>query len=177
MRSEVSLNPKMKRIEGYASVFEQRTDLGFWSEEFAIGSFDDVLSRDDLDVRGLFNHDPNYLLGRSISGTLRASADSHGLQYEIDLPDTTIGNDVHVLAERGDLTGASISFIPGDFDTMEDGQLDRHTRVEGLFDISPVTFPAYEGTETEARSRNALIRNRNRARAILIRQRMRNSNG
>lgn len=157
---------KGNKLGGYAAVFEQRTEImPGWSEEFAVGSFDDIIKQEQ-DTRALFNHDPNFLLGRTASGTLRLSADDNGLEYELDLPDTSFARDLHVLAERGDLSGASISFIPGDMEVLDQGAVDRHTRVDSLYDISPVTYPAYQGTSTEARSHGLA---RYRAQAILLR--------
>lgn len=175
-RAEVSLTPRTRKLEGYAAVFEQRTDLGFWEEEMAVGAFDQVLRDPALDTRALFNHDANMLLGRSRSGTLRMSTDTHGLSYEIDLPATSVGDDVYTLAERGDLSGASIAFIPGEWTPLEGGKLDRHVRVKALYDVSPVTYPAYTGTETQARSRNIDVTSLalQRQRALSLRHRMRN---
>lgn len=175
-RAEVSLTPRLRRLEGYAAVYEQRTDLGFWQEEMAGGAFDDVLRSTDLDTRALFNHDSNMLLGRSVSGTLRMGSDTHGLSYEIDLPNTTVGNDVYELAERGDLSGASIAFVPGDWEMLDGGTVDRHTRVKALYDVSPVTYPAYKGTETQARSRNSGRITVQRQRALVLRHKMRGYN-
>jgi HK97 family phage prohead protease len=162
-------------LSGYAAVFDQRTDLGYWYEEIAPGAFDQVLASPHLDTRALFNHDANLLLGRSASGTLTMGTDSHGLEYDILLPNTSVGNDVYELAQRGDLTGASFAFIPGDLEVLDGGAVDRHTRVDALYDVSPVTYPAYKGTETMARSREGARRSTldNRRRAALLRHKMR----
>ena len=97
------------KIAGYAAVFNMRSDLlgGFFVELIAPGAFDDVLAQD---TRGLFNHDPNFLLGRTVSGTLRLSVDERGLSYEIDTPDTlTIRDLVVAPIARGDMSGSSFA--------------------------------------------------------------------
>src|SRR5687768_5826990 len=80
-------------IGGYAAVFNQETVIGggMWGfrEQIAPGAFDTAIENDD--VRALFNHDPNYVLGRTVSGTLKLSADKKGLRYDVDLPDTVAG--------------------------------------------------------------------------------------
>lgn len=147
------------RLGGYAAVFDQTTDLGWMgSERIAPGAFDDVLADASTDVRALWNHDPQYLLGRQGAGTLRLRADAHGLGYEVDLPDTTYARDVHVLADRGDLDGASFAFVPGEWSWDDQGEVRTHTRVARLVDVAPVTFPAYPGATTEARAAAGLTR-------------------
>lgn len=160
------------KLGGYAAVFDQVTDLG-WDglEKIDRAAFRDVLKDKATDVRALWNHDPQYLLGRQSSGTLRLSVDSKGLEYEVDLPDTTAGRDVRVLAERGDLDGASFAFVPGDWSWDDDSETRTHTRVARLVDVAPVTFPAYAGASTEARS--SLMAVRTREQLIRIRHRVR----
>ncbi|WP_134736933.1 HK97 family phage prohead protease, partial [Escherichia coli] len=73
-------------ILGYGSVFNSRSEpLWGFREIIKPGAFDDVLNDD---VRGLFNHDPNFILGRSSAGTLSLSVDERGLRYDIVAPDT-----------------------------------------------------------------------------------------
>jgi len=91
------------RIIGYGSVFNSRSEpLWGFREIIKPGAFDDVLGDD---IRGLFNHDPNFILGRSASGTLSVSVDDKGLRYDIAAPDTQTIRDL-VLAPmmRGDIT-------------------------------------------------------------------------
>lgn len=147
------------RITGYASVFYRAGEPG---TEFRI--YDDVVERigpnafDDTlktaDVRGLFNHDVNQILGRSSSGTLRLSVDSRGLKFEIDTPDTTIGRDVKTLLERGDITGSSFAFIPTSttYERADNGDIVLVRNAVKLIDVGPVTFPAYTGTEASTRT-------------------------
>jgi uncharacterized protein len=151
VRSETTL--KGRKLGGYAAVYDQTTDLGWMGKErMARGSLDRAMKTSD--TRSLYNHDVNQVLGRLSAGTLRLGSDTHGLEYEVDLPDTTYANDLAVLVERGDITGASFAFVP-DLSTWDSKAETRtHTDVAegGLIDVSPVTFPAYEGASTEARS-------------------------
>lgn len=158
------------KLGGYASVFGQTADLGWMGkEQIDRSAFDAALSDPGTDVRALWNHDPQYLLGRQRAGTLRMSTDSTGLEFEVDLPDTSYARDLRELAERGDLDGASFGFVPGQAENR--GGVIVHTSVKRLVDVSPVTFPAYAGASTEARSltpgdrqRSQLVRARYRAR-------------
>jgi HK97 family phage prohead protease len=97
------------RIIGYGSVFNSRSEpLWGFREIIKPGAFDDVLTND---VRGLFNHDPNFILGRSAAGTLSLSVDERGLQYDILAPDTqTIRDLVIAPMVRGDISQSSFAF-------------------------------------------------------------------
>lgn len=144
-----------RKLAGHASVFGQVADVGAHYEQMRSSAFDEVLGNPDTDARALWNHNPDYLLGRMRSGTLRVGVDSEGLEYELDLPNTQIGNDIRELAARGDLNGASFAFIPGadEWGQTPDGrQLRSHVSVKALVDISPVTYPAYSGASTMLRA-------------------------
>jgi HK97 family phage prohead protease len=138
---------------GYGAVFNKLSqNLGGFVERIAPGAFTRTL--DHQDVRALFNHDPNALLGRMSSGTLRLTEDGTGLAYEIDLPDTTTGRDVATMLERGDLNGSSIGFKVVEQETgmtEQDFPLRTLTQV-ALRDVGPVTFPAYVDTDAALRS-------------------------
>lgn len=141
-----------RTLQGYAAVFNQRVSiLGLFEEMVAPGAFRDALGRDD--VRALFNHDPNYVLGRSTAGTLQLLEDERGLRYEIATPDTQAGKDVSALVARGDVQGSSFSFEveAESWDHTATPPLRTIERVK-LFDVGPVTFPAYEQTSVSARS-------------------------
>jgi hypothetical protein len=158
------------KIGGYAAVFDQTTDLGwFGSERLARSAFDGRL---DDDVAALWNHDPAALLGRNRSKTLRLSVDSTGLEYEVDLPDTTLGRDIRELVERGDVDGASFGFVPGEWTWDDDQELRTHTAVKRLVDVSPVTFPAYDGASTQARAVHHDLAARRRSQLIRARARI-----
>jgi HK97 family phage prohead protease len=173
LRAEV----RGRRLTGYASVFNQFADLGNHFEQMAPTAFRSALADPATDVRALFNHDPSLLLGRQASGTLRIGVDSQGLEFEVpDLPNTQAGNDVRELAARGDLSGASFAFVPDEDEwTVRAGSRVRtHTSVGRLVDVSPVTFPAYDGASVALRSVNfADLGRGNRQRSQLVRARAR----
>jgi len=152
-------------ISGYAAVFNKETIIGGGSwgfrEVIEPGAFDEALSRPD-DVRVLFNHNPDLLLGRTESDTARLSVDKKGLKYEADLPDTAAARDVRTLIKRGDVSGSSFAFTVVD-DEWEEPKANKHDgtitmplrRVKNveLFDVSAVTYPAYPQTSVSARSK------------------------
>ena len=140
-------------IRGYGSVFNSLSEnLGGFREIIAPGAFDDALEHD---VRALFNHDPNHILGRTTSGTLRLSVDERGLHYDIDMPDTSVARDLMVSIQRGDVNQSSFGFTV-DEDSWEEDDEGRVVRtihkVKRLFDVSPVTYPAYPETSTAKRA-------------------------
>ena len=142
-------------IVGHAAVFN-RQSVPLWDfvEQIEPGAFRDTLSTSD--VRALFNHDANHVLGRSTAGTLRMREDSVGLAVEIDLPDTTMARDLSTSIARGDINQMSFGFMVADNgDRWEDrdGTLLRTiTKVDPLIDVSPVTYPAYPSTDAAMRS-------------------------
>lgn len=137
-----------KKIRGHAAVFDKLSeDLGGFREQIAPGSFARSLERD---VRALWNHDPNYILGRTKSGTLRLEEDDKGLAVEIDPPDTTWARDLIVSIERKDVTQMSFAFTVNKDEMDETGKI-RTLRDVNLFDVSPVTFPAYPQTDVGLR--------------------------
>ena len=131
-------------IEGHAAVFDVwSNDLGGFKERILHGAFD---GRMEDDVRALFNHDSNLILGRSVSKTLSLSIDKSGLYYRIAPPDTTYARDLAISMERGDINQSSFAFWVGE-DRWYETESQEYRRdvsvVEQLFDVSPVTFPAY----------------------------------
>jgi len=136
-------------IAGYAAVFNSPSeDLGGFIEYIAPGAFDSVMNDD---VRGFYNHDYNYLLGRASSGTLRLSTDERGLRYEIDLPNTTYANDLIELMRRGDVNQSSFAFmIESDNWSVRDKQNIRTiTKISRLIDVAPVVIPAYPAATSQ----------------------------
>lgn len=143
-------------ICGHAAVFGSLSeDLGGFREQIAPGAFSQAISEDD--VRALFNHDPNFILGRNRSKTLRMKEDTRGLAMEIDAPDTqTIRDLVLAPIERGDVSQMSFGFaVRGangdDWQKDETGQVIRTLRSVRLYDVSPVVFPAYPQTDVAMR--------------------------
>ena len=144
------------RLSGYAAVFDTPATIGGlqpFVEVIDRGAFDQALGDD---VRVLFNHDPNLLIGRTKSGTASISIDQHGLRYDVTPPDTQVGRDVLALVARGDVDGSSFGFRVLE-DTWTEGVTAddlpvRHVQRVSLYDVSPVTAPAYTETSVEARA-------------------------
>lgn len=141
-------------IVGYAAVFNSLSeDLGGFREEIAPGFFDDVLGDD---VRALFNHDPNYPLGRTAAGTLALEQDSRGLKVRISPPPTQWAEDLQVSMRRGDVSQMSFGWYTeeDEWSKGKDGLVTRRLiKAERLLDVSPVTFPAYPQTSVEVRAK------------------------
>jgi HK97 family phage prohead protease len=150
-------------IRGYAAVYYDAADPGsefrLWSdtvERIKPGAFDRAAREDD--VRGLFNHDENQVLGRTKSKTMRLNADARGLKYEITPPDTQVARDVVTVLERGDVDGSSFAFLPNIVTWEEQRNADgsmlyiRWIDEVRLFDVGPVAFPAYQSTEAGIRA-------------------------
>lgn len=164
-----------QKLHGHAAVFDQIALIQHrYYERLERGVFDAVLSNPDTDVRSFVNHDSTLLLGRQSNGTLRVGVDSEGLEFEVDLPNTTYANDLREVMERGDLDSASFGFLPGKdrWDRAPDGrQLQTHISIRHLYDVSPVSIPAYSGAGSELR--NVTFETRNHAKSQLIRARAR----
>lgn len=143
-----------KRIAfGYAAVWDRLSqDLGGFVEKVAKGAFAKTIK--ERDILGLFNHNADFVLGRTSSGTLRLWEDSTGLAYEIDVPDTTAGRDVLTLLERGDIRGSSFGFRAVRDRWEGDGRsANVRTVLEAaLRDVGPVTQPAYLDSEAAVRA-------------------------
>lgn len=154
-----------KIVFGYAAKFNAMSqNLGSESCQFyeiiLPGAFDDVLNDD---VRALFNHESELILARSKAGqgTLQIGVDEIGLWYQFEAPDTSVGRDLLVSLRRGDIDQSSFSFTVADSgqswveSQVGDGP-EIYTRtiskVSRLYDVSPVTYPAYEDTEVDCRS-------------------------
>ena len=127
-------------------------------ERFARGAFTSCLASERCDPRCLVEHDPRMLVGRLSAGTLRVSETERGLEYEVDVPNTTLGRDLVVSVRRGDLTQSSFSFRiakEGQVWLEEEDRLVREVRTVGeLFDVSPVTYPAYTESSIEVAQRS-----------------------
>lgn len=139
-------------IVGYAAVFNSRSeDLGGFREFIRPGAFARAIREDD--VRALWNHDSSYVLGRNTAGTLRLREDEHGLRVEIEPPDAQWARDAVVSIRRGDVSQMSFGFTTReDVWRKEEGQVVRELVDVSLFDVSPVTYPAYQETSVSARA-------------------------
>ena len=152
-----AMDQESKRtVRGYAATFENRSgDLGGFIEQIDSSAFDET---DMEDVRALFNHDSNFVLGRTKAGTLRLMVDENGLAYEIDMPDTQLGRDMYESIKRGDISQSSFAFTIEDDEYRKEGDTVFRTikKIKKLYDVAPVTFPAYEATSVMARAKEFL---------------------
>ena len=162
-RMEDGGDGKMPQIRGHAAVFNQPSEeMGGWMsfrEQIAPGCFKDSIAADD--IRALFNHDPNFVLGRNKAGTLKLNEDSHGLKVDITPPDTGWARDLVKSIERGDISQMSFGFDvqedTWDFKRDKEGEPALRTlKKVRLFDVSPVTFPAYPQTDVNTRSLDSI---------------------
>ena len=142
------------KFEGYAAVFNRWSeDLGGFRERIKPSAFKNAVVNSD--VRALFNHDANYVLGRSTSGTLELKEDSKGLHVSNTPPDTQWARDLMTSVNRGDISQMSFGFTVGEDEWHEDkdGVVSRTiNKIDRLFDISVVTYPAYPDTSVALRS-------------------------
>ena len=163
MKKEIRTVPIELRVEGddspkivgHAAVFGKWSeDLGGFREKIAPGAFSKTIQEGD--VRALFNHDSNYVLGRNKAGTLSLEEDKKGLKVNIDPPDTQWARDLTTSISRGDITQMSFAFrtIKDMWTEPKKGQTvsQRELLEVELFDVSPVTFPAYPQTDVGVRS-------------------------
>ena len=152
LRIDESLDVK---IVGHASVFDSWSEtLGGifpFKEIVRKGTFTETIKLDD--IRALFNHDPNFVLGRNKAGTLELEEDEIGLRVVITPPDTSWANDLIKNLRRGDISQMSIGFIVLE-DTWgtQDGIDIREIKKVQLFDVSIVTYPAYTQTDVGVRA-------------------------
>lgn len=142
-----------KRVEGYAAVFNQSTQLGNVEEVVLPGAFEGRL---EDDVVALFNHDQNMPLARSRNGqgTLKLEVDEIGLRYSFTLGEQSYAKDLAESIKRGDVSGSSFGFIVRDdeYERKSDGGYIRRIKsISRLADISPVLTPAYPQTSVKLR--------------------------
>ncbi len=138
-------------LAGYIALFNSLSeDLGGFREVLAPGCFAGSAGKD---IRALINHNTDTVVGRTSAGTLTLSEDAKGLAYSIDLPDTQAARDLKVSAARGDVTGCSFGFFCN-ADEWNGAENVRTVKDVELFEVSVgVTFPAYESTTMQLRSR------------------------
>ena len=151
-RLELRTDEDDGKLKGHAAVFNQLSEpLWGFREKIAPGAFAETIKADD--IRALFNHDSNLVLGRNTAGTLSLEEDKRGLLVEIDLPDTQFARDLRKTIHRGDVDQMSFGFNVID-DSLEtiDEEVIRTLKTVALFDVSPVTFPAYPQTDVAVRS-------------------------
>ena len=145
-------------LSGTPIVYDARTNLGEWDEIIEKGALDGA---DLKDVRFLINHNTDMIpLARSRNNndnsTMQMSVDDNGMNIRVDLDveNNTEAKNLYSAVERGDLDGMSFMFTV-DEDKWEDIDSDHPTRTitrfGKIFEVSAVTFPAYEQTSITAR--------------------------
>ena len=159
-RSEGENMPK--EIGGIAAVINSVTDLGYFEEVIERGAFDYALSK-EYDIRCLFNHEAELILGRTLSGTCNVFVNGDGNLEYTWVPDYENPTHMSVVRSimRGDITQSSFAFTIKEQKWSEStkyGSMGKRTItiIEDLYDVSPVTYPAYQDTEADARSVVAL---------------------
>lgn len=140
-------------IVGHAAVFDKLSEnLGGFREKINRGAFDSVLKDD---VRALIDHNPSLVLARTTAGNLEIRTDKSGLLYEAAPTETTYARDLLLNLEAGNITQSSFGFQVDDADWDEDdeGRIVRTIKkFRHLYDVSPVTFPAYPDTDVSKRA-------------------------
>jgi HK97 family phage prohead protease len=166
-KAEIRKSSDSRKIAGTAVVFNQRSEnLGGYVEQIDTNAFADC---DMSDVRALFNHSDNHVLGRTKSNTLSLSSDVTGLTFECDPPDTSYARDLAVSMDRGDIDQCSFCFTvpPGGAEWSEDQATGVTVRtvkkISRLWDVSVVTYPAYPQTSSELRSNADILSERQTA--------------
>lgn len=149
-------------LEGYAIVFNQRSKLiREWGETFyeviEPSAPDNVLKNPGLNVIATVDHTRAKMLGRNISGTLELVKDERGLKYIIEVPNTTLGNDMYEMVKRGDYFESSFIFTIAEkgvrTDTAEDIPVRYVSDFENMYDVSIVIDGAYANTIAAARAK------------------------
>ena len=155
--SELRTNAESRTIVGYAVKFERWSEpiMGWFKEKIARDAFSEC---DVTDVIMCFNHNVDSILARTTSGTLSLSTDDEGLRFEFDAPDTSLGNDMLELVRRGDISKCSFKFTVEEdewrYADKENGlKYDERTirKIDKLYDVSLVVYPAYNDTEAGLR--------------------------
>lgn len=144
-----------KYIEGYFAVFNSNYQL--WegaSESVAPGAFDNTLGDD---VRALIDHDSRLVLGRNTAHTLELRQDEHGLWGSIEInPNDQDALNLYARVQRGDVDQCSFGFdiVREDYEVLANGDVHWTIREVKLYEVSVVTFPAYESTSVKARAKD-----------------------
>lgn len=154
LKTRAEPNNEEMVIEGYFVVFNKETEL--WAgayEEITGTAFNNTLGND---VRALINHDTKFVLGRNKSGTLELKVDSHGLWGSVRInPKDTDAVNLYERVKRGDVDQCSFGFdiLQESAEFREDGTVKWTIEEVDLYEVSVCTFPAYEDTGVQARSR------------------------
>ena len=171
IRANEDKENKNYTLTGRPIVYNSKTDLGYFDEIIEAGALDKANLKD---VRFLVNHDTNRIpLARAIeknkNSTMRFSVDKNGMEIsvELDVENNSEARALYSAVQRGDITGMSFMFtIDGEeWENLESEHPTRHIKSIGqVFEVSAVTFPAYEASEISARDKKSLDDAVNKAR-------------
>lgn len=144
-----------KFIEGYFIVYNRETELwpGYF-EQVAPEALNNTLGND---IRALINHDTTLVLGRNKANTLDLKSDGHGLFGSVKInPNDIDAMNLYERVSRGDVDQCSFGFNIGneEDDFREDGTIHTILKEIDLWEVSIVTFPAYEETGVQARKKD-----------------------
>lgn len=149
---EIRAEGDAQYFEGMAVPFGEITDLGYFSEEISRDAFSEVMKDD---VRGLFNHDPDVILGRSAAGTMKLTINDKGVFYRISYnPNDPDHVRVMEKVKRGDVSQSSYAFtVKNETWGKRDGKAHRTIeKISRWYDVAPVTYPANPNTTVAKRS-------------------------
>lgn len=157
--AEVRASKESRQVDGYAALFNSDSEVlyGSFIERIAPGAFDEVLKDDAV---ALFNHDPNLVLARN-GKTMVLTQDDKGLRYQFEAPNTTAGNDLIENLRNGNISQSSFGFtVAGEEWTCSEDRskpsVRTITKIKRLYDVSPVTYPAYPDTSVGLRNFESL---------------------
>ena len=171
IRANEAKENKNYTLTGRPIVYNSKTDLGYFDEIIEAGALDKANLKD---VRFLVNNDTNRIpLARATeknkNSTMRFSVDKNGMEIsvELDVENNREARALYSAVQRGDITGMSFMFtIDGEeWENLESEHPTRHIKSIGqVFEVSAVTFPAYEASEISARDKKSLDDAVNKAR-------------
>lgn len=157
------VNEETRTIKGYGIVFNKESvDLRAGGRTFREVIRPEAVQGVPLDnILSMHNHRSERLLGNTRSGTMRVGVDKIGVWYEVDLPNSPTGQDVYESVKRGDTQGSSFQFdikSDGDKWSMREGKAFREVvKFNGVYEMGPVSEPAYPDTSIAARSMEVLV--------------------
>lgn len=161
---EVEGEGSKRTISGSIKYNTESAEMRDWWGDTFYETIDKEAFKDSLasrNVVALWSHDTSQVLGNTKSGTLRLTNMETELRFELDIPNTTVGNDAWELIKRGDVDGVSFGMrvLKDKWSSEKRGDkrvYKRHILNAELYEISPVAFPAYPANEIAARSMRSL---------------------
>ncbi len=160
VQHDIRAEGEARSIKGYAAVFNSTARINDrFQEKIAPGAFAESIAKND--IRALWSHNPDYVIGRNKNGSLKLREDDHGLGFDLAMPDTSWGRDAHTLISGGFVTGVSFGFRVKKESWTKGENGTPHTRTLELVDlieISPTAFPAYEQTHVASRSSEEILK-------------------